>query len=411
MVKNISIIYITTLIILVLVYSGLLKTKENYFLYSLLHKEEITEITGTVYSNPQKSGNKYLIPINVKQCTDKKNIKSSAKGIVQVIIPKEYVEAFLPGKLYSNSQKNGGIICEQGFALVVKGAFKQNIFYCKNAKNLNTSGAVTISKIRGILRLQFRRLMFSWGKAGGLFLALISGIKDYADNNLTENFRNSGLSHILALSGMHLNLVNNASKKIFNFIKIKYFSSIMQLVCIVLFVWFSGLTPSLYRALLFSIIGIIVSTLKIKDVKMITILSASFLIHCVTRPWDLHQIAFMLSYGAIAGILILSKGTQMLTENLMPPIISSSFSASLGAQTFTTPITIKMIGTLCPIGILSSMLVSPVITIFIYFGVILLILCLLFPVLVPTGAFLMNILYNIIDKLVSIFSRFPRLSF
>ena len=56
--------------------------------------------------------------------------------------------------------------------------------------------------------------MFYWNEAGGLFLALISGIREYTDQSAADSFRRAGLSHILALSGMHLSLFSGITAKI-----------------------------------------------------------------------------------------------------------------------------------------------------------------------------------------------------
>ena len=82
-----------------------------------------------------------------------------------------------------------------------------------------------IQKSRAFCRLEFKRMMFSWGKAGGFLLALLSGSKEYLDIDLVENFKKSGLSHILALSGMHLSLLSGIAAFIGKKIGIKKISA------------------------------------------------------------------------------------------------------------------------------------------------------------------------------------------
>jgi competence protein ComEC len=45
------------------------------------------------------------------------------------------------------------------------------------------------------------------GSTGGVATALIAGKRGTIDENVTEAFRNSGLSHLLAIAGLHLGLV------------------------------------------------------------------------------------------------------------------------------------------------------------------------------------------------------------
>ena len=119
----------------------------------------------------------------------------------------------------------------------------------------------------------------------------------------------------------------------------------------------------------------------------------------------------MLSYGALAGILIFSHISRFLSIKKMPSVLSESFSASLGAQGLTAPLCIKKTGLFSPLGIISSLVVSPMVTIFIYSGLFLIILCLIFPVLVPYSAFLMKILYTSIVRITAVFSAVPQIHF
>ena len=48
--------------------------------------------------------------------------------------------------------------------------------------------------------------MYMWGSAGGLLLALLSASKEYTSSAFSDAFRLAGLSHILALSGMHVSI-------------------------------------------------------------------------------------------------------------------------------------------------------------------------------------------------------------
>ena len=61
-------------------------------------------------------------------------------------------------------------------------------------------------RFRALCRLYFKRMMFAWGSAGGLLLALLCGARDFTESETADAFRMAGLSHILALSGMHLSL-------------------------------------------------------------------------------------------------------------------------------------------------------------------------------------------------------------
>ncbi len=408
--KKINILNLSAILFAVLFYLGIIKTKESFYFNSLLKTENIIFLKGKIISNPVKNEQKKIYKTSFKPdfALDSTGKSSECDGLVLLEIPENFVEAYFPGKLYTQA-KNNALICEQNFKIDVYGNFKGNTFYVKQAVQGKKEHSLfnKIQYIRGLCRIHFRRLMYSWGKPGGFFMALISGIKEYAEPSLCKDFKNAGLSHILALSGMHLSLFSSIFKKLGKKTKNKFLSAFLQTFAICTFVWFAGLSPSLLRAMICSLILIFCSICNFKDIKMLNILSASFLIHAIIKPCDLNEISFQLSYGALAGILAFSELFNFITISKLPVKLSTDLGASCGAQIVTAPISIVKLNSFAPIGIISSIIISPLINIFIYLGLFLFILCLIFPFLLPFSIFIMKVIYFPIAKIVSIFAKCP----
>ena len=157
-------------------------------------------------------------------------------------------------------------------------------------------------------------------------------------------------------------------------------------------------------------ITIIAASAGTKEPDMLLILSFSFLIQCAISPQDIHNTGFILSYGALAGILIFSGYCSRLYSKLLPKNIANSLASATGAQTFTTPISLKIFGSCTPIGIISATVISPFITVFIYSGLLLIILSLIFPLLSKPSGIFINFQYTIINYLVRLFSLVPNWS-
>ena len=264
-----------------------------------------------------------------------------------------------------------------------------------------------ILKFRALCRLQFKRLMYGWSDAGGLLLALLSGSREYTEDSLGTSFKKAGLSHILALSGMHLGLFGGIAFLVGNRILRRNIADLIELCAILFFVWFAGLSPSLFRALLSAIILFINSTLRMNRFKGITVLSASFLIHILIFPEHLTSPAFMLSYAALFGIMSVAQIIKKILSKKLFPKLSADISDSLGAQIFTAPITLKIFGFLTPVGIISTIFVSPLVILFLYTGLLGTIICLAVPFLADAFSGIMSLLYGIIKVLVEFFARFP----
>ncbi|WP_191018103.1 ComEC/Rec2 family competence protein [Treponema zioleckii] len=387
----------------------------------LFSSDEISTISGKIISNPVKSfafNGSYRTEIAVKHVFTLDGSKSTADGKVTLYIPQEIVESNFPGKLYSAARHNAGFIIETGANLSVECSAKKMkngelCFLAQNVKewNFENSFSGRFARFRALCRLNFRRIMFAWGKAGGLLLALLSSSKEYTEATISDSFKNAGLSHILALSGMHLSLFGGLVLLFGKKVARRNIADAIQVLAILFFVWFAGLSPSLFRALLAALILYFSSLLRMRRPDGIFVLSACFLIHCVVFPDHVKTAAFMLSYSSLLGILVLSGIVKRIFSRAFLPHLSSSLSESLSAQIFTAPVTISLFAKLMPIGIIASVFVAPLITLFIYLGLFGMLICFLLPFLSPCLSVIINVVYDLIKKLVIFFAGFPAIQF
>ena len=389
--------------------------KNNFF--SLISENNITALQGQLISSPAKTsdGKFYCARMKVWNVQDlETQINASASGCVNVYIPSSLAEALYPGKLYSKSTAKGngkGYLWEAGGCYCVQGSFNSEgkKFYISscNSSLFPQTFYGRFDYFRALCRLQFKRLMYSWGAAGGLLLALLCGSKEYTSAELSLCFRNAGLSHILALSGMHLSMFSGIALFFGKKIGRKKLSFIIRIVALILFVWFAGLSPSLMRAFICSLLMIIAAISNVKKPDMLIILAFSFLCQTIIAPSDIYNAGFILSYSALAGILLFNRFFQRVYVYFMPKYFANSFASSTGAQIFTAPVSLGLFGSFAPVGIVATAVVSPFVTVFIYSGLFLIILSLLIPVLAfPSGIFI-NLQYTVISFLVAFFSKAP----
>lgn len=367
---------------------------------------------GRIVSNPVRLSKiqKYAASFEPEFVKTADGITSTCSGALTVMFDGGAAEAYFPGKLYSSGRKKGAFICETGVSAALSGrAGNDGVFFADTgySRGFPDTPGGKIAHARALSRLQFRRFMYAWGAAGGLLLALLSGIREYTEVQTADAFRNAGLAHILALSGMHLSIFSGLAVSAGSSMCGKKTAYVFQASAVLLFVWFAGFSPSLLRALLCSVGMMMLALCGVKNVSMITVLCASFLCHTVIAPADCTNAAFMLSYGALAGILMFGELINGKVSHILPGCVSSGLSASAAAQTLTAPVSLKLFGTFMPGGILASTVVSPLVTLFMYAGLFCIVLCLAFPIfVVPAGA-VMNVIYTVIKMLVTAFACIP----
>lgn len=408
--------FISAVAIAVLFYCDFLHVENRGQVVSLNSRNEITSISGSVVSNPSitSSGKFYKVDLSLLETfgvSSWGSLVSSSSGIVTCLVPTSIIEALYPGRLYSDY--GGYILAEVGEKLRLTGSFKNDFFLCSSAEYLGWDEFLwgNILHFRAKCRLKFKRLMYGWGSAGGFILALLSGSREYTEKDLSENFRKAGLSHILALSGMHLSffagLAGSAGKKLLG----RKFVFWLRIAGILFFVWFAGISPSLLRALICSLIMLLCSAVFSLEADYFLVMCASFVIHVFISPSDMFSVAFILSYGALTGILLFGNLLDCFICRFIPTKVSVGISSSVGAQIATAPVSIVLFGTLVPGGIIASACVSPFVSGFMTLAVAGIFLSLLMPFLSPVFCFIMNKYYTVISVMVDAFALIPSIVF
>ena len=110
-----------------------------------------------------------------------------------------------------------------------------------------------------------------------------------------------------------------------------------------------------------------------RKVAGIHVLLLSFIVLVILEPAAFYSLSFQLSFLAVAGIIIISPLINKLFRPVLPRFLSIALSCSIAAQLFVTPILIKYFGELYPVGIAASIIIAPMVTVFIWIGIIYLI--------------------------------------
>jgi competence protein ComEC len=265
--------------------------------------------------------------------------------------------------------------------------------------------APRIERLRSGFRMGLSRFFadYQWG---GLSLALLVGSRDLLEGELSAAYREAGCSHVLALSGMHLAIIS----AIIAFLLRKPLglkpASVAGALLIAAYVYLSGGQPSLVRAMLMYFIGTLALLAGFKG-GGIPALCAAFLLQLAIGPADAGSAGFILSYLALAGILFFAEDIDYLLRGLLPRFLSGGFAASIGAMLATAAISAGLFGKIYPIGIVSSLILTPLTTIFMVLSIFFPLLMLIAPPLAFIFDVVMSFLYTVLKMLAEICSLVP----
>ena len=144
--------------------------------------------------------------------------------------------------------------------------------------------------------------------SAAIIKALISGDRSDVAPHIRDAFRDSGASHILALSGMHLGIIYAILLKMFSvFGNTPAARKARSLSIITISAWYTAVTgaaSSLVRALLFITLSE-TARLAGRETRPMNIFFVALTIQLAVSPGNITSAGFQLSYLAMAGIYIL----------------------------------------------------------------------------------------------------------
>lgn len=142
-------------------------------------------------------------------------------------------------------------------------------------------------------------------QTGALVKALLTGNRTSLTSETIQVFRNSGASHILALSGLHLGIIYGIMKKILSLAggsrSVRILGSILCIAICGFYTLSTGAGDSITRAFIFIVTGETASLLM-RTRRLSRILMTGLIIHLALMPRSISSISFQLSYAAMAGI-------------------------------------------------------------------------------------------------------------
>jgi competence protein ComEC len=185
--------------------------------------------------------------------------------------------------------------------------------------------------------------------------SLIIGDREdwYADDGLSNTFSRVGLSHVVAISGMHLGFICGLIGIIFGANRMK---SVFGIPVILLFMLVTGGSPSIVRAGLMAII-MYAGSFAGRKYSGARALVLALLIQYLLNPYALLSKSAILSYSAVAGIFLFQRKLLIKTDRKLLKSVFELISVSLAANIFTFPLSAILFGQVSIVFLLTNLLV------------------------------------------------------
>lgn len=336
-------------IIIISIISNTITLYQNYRyenLYSNFNGQKITVIA-TVVSNPKEKEYKNVYKIKIE------TINGSTK----------YKNTYL----YLNVKNTLKIDLEYGAKLQFTGEFSEpssrrnykGFDYKEYLKTLKIYGTVDLNKIESqsdankISIFKFSNSIFLKIKdliqenfeidEANLLLGILLGYTDEIDEDIKLSFQDSNVSHVLAVSGMHVSFVIIFLKLFLEKLIGKRANRIFTVFVLIGYMFITGFASSVVRAVIMGILGILASIFHRRS-DIWQNISLALLILLIYNPFLIESTSMWLTFIGTVGILTISVYV------FIPPIMAICFNKVAITSIFMGMIICIFIGPITILG-------------------------------------------------------------
>ena len=238
----------------------------------------------------------------------------------------------------------------------------------KGSPSLRDLPARWAERLKGIIGAAFP------GDAAPFAKALLLGDKIDLSWSQSREFSRSGISHIVAVSGLHVSILFAFVSTVTG--KRRFLLVLLGIPVLLFFGAMAGFTASVTRAVIMQILFLLALGLN-REYDPPTALSFAGLAMLVQCPLNIAGIGFQLSFASVAGIFLFYEklsnwlkawlpGKGKTLRGRMERFFTASVAVTLSATVMTVPLTAIHFGVVSLVGILTNLLVLPVVSLIFY---------------------------------------------
>ncbi len=242
----------------------------------------------------------------------------------------------------------------------------------ENEVRISSSASWSLRRFANLVKYQIQDLIDESvkGEPGAILKALLIGVRSEISEQTEQTFIDSGVIHVLAVSGLHVAYVTLVFWVIFGFMRLPLKPKvIMTVLALGFYVLIVDIRPSVFRAVIMASMVLIAKGWE-RKVNIYNSIAAAALIQTLIDPLQLYDMGFQLSFIAVLSIVyIYSRLEVLLPERLRSGAISQPtlrkvwqlFLVSVAALAGTLPVTVYYFHRVPIISLLSNLVVIPLV--------------------------------------------------
>ena len=321
------------------------------------------DFSGMIISEPKTSG-------TTTSFTVRTDCVNGEKKKIKILVSSSYSQ---PAKIYDRIQGNAELSSVFEYGYGYSSYYGARKIFLSTYINPNFGSEYTVlpnnnrpfyavfSDMRKAVANTFEKyLSFDEAK---VCTAVVTGDKQYLSDEVYDNFKKLGISHILVVSGMHLSIIAGMVRLITRkTLKNRKASALLELVFIWGFALMTGMGFSVIRASIMLSLSTLAEALYEKA-DGIESLGVAGMILCID-PLNVGDIGLLWSFSCTLSIMLFAEPIQKLINSKFEPYrginkIAAPVSASVSASIGSLPFLIFYIGAVSPYMIIINILLVP----------------------------------------------------
>ncbi len=220
-----------------------------------------------------------------------------------------------------------------------------------------------VSELRASATQKIMELDTSQSAASGVVSAMVVGDRAVLHQEQVDEYRQAGVAHLLAISGLHIGIVVVLLNVLLGSLKLLgRRGRVLFCVVIILALWFyavfSGMAVSVQRAaIMFTLYQ--VAVIMHRSGTSLNVLSTAAAITLILEPFSLYSIGFQLSFMAMVGISLFYSPLMSLVSirSSVLRALLSAVAVSIGAQLGVLPLIAYHFGEVPWFGVVLSIFI------------------------------------------------------
>lgn len=194
----------------------------------------------------------------------------------------------------------------------------------------------------------------------GLLSGMLIGYEGGLDKTTKENFSDSGLSHLMAVSGTNVAFIILPFVFLFKKLHINLKTGNLILIAIlVVFTCVAGFSASVLRAVIMAVV-LLTGQIIMREPDIATSISFAALVLLVFNPYSLFDIGFQLSFAAtISLVMFYPYIKEWICSLRIPSAAADVLAVTIAAQIGVVPITAYYFNKISVVSLFSNLLAVP----------------------------------------------------